>query len=160
MGYVLSVCWCNSMGLCVRCVGSLVQDVSEDSRVRQGDSKALAPGLWDHYCLACYINCRTSQAEHKRYQVDLQIYSQTQVRWWRSLAAKSLILEILLGEHAVLTSFASPRSKVWEPWRSLLCSSWPFSPVSMITKYHSPFLKHEKMSTGMLKIKKKNSESC
>lgn len=63
-----------------RCV-DVAQVVSEDSRVRQGDSKALVPGLWDHYCLACYISCRVSQAESKRCQKDLQIHSQTQVRW-------------------------------------------------------------------------------
>lgn len=56
----------DSMGMCiVSCVVSQTQDVSEDSGVRQGDSKALPTGLWDHYSLARYINCRTSQTEHK-----------------------------------------------------------------------------------------------
>lgn len=60
-------------------VDTLAQDISEDRRVRLGDSKALVPGLWDHYFLACYISCRTSPAKHKHSEVDLQIHLQTQV---------------------------------------------------------------------------------
>lgn len=55
-----------------RYIDFLVQYVSVDSRVRQGDSKALALGLWDHCSLAGYISCRVSPDDHKRNQGDLQ----------------------------------------------------------------------------------------
>lgn len=41
------------------------QDVSKDSWVRQGDSKALMLGLWDLCCLPRYISLGASPAEYR-----------------------------------------------------------------------------------------------
>lgn len=43
------------------------------------DSRALAPGLWDHYCLCCYKSCWLTQAEHKPLTLSQDPASRTRV---------------------------------------------------------------------------------
>lgn len=82
------------------CIDFLAQHLSRSRRVRQGDSKALPLGLWDHCCLACYISCRILPAEHKHNQVDFQRHLQAQVR----RENKRTWTVLLTGENFLLTN--------------------------------------------------------
>uniref|UniRef100_A0A3Q3AKE2 Apolipoprotein A-IV a n=1 Tax=Kryptolebias marmoratus TaxID=37003 RepID=A0A3Q3AKE2_KRYMA len=93
------------------CIDFLAQGLSTDRRVRQGDSKALPLGLWDHYFLACYISSRISPVEHKHNQVDLQIHLQTQgPRAMKVLAV--LVLAVFTGCNGNLFYADAPKPQL------------------------------------------------